>query len=85
MRLAILCCHLVCGSEETKSPSKSYADKKRPKKRKRLGHQMMHERQFENLGSAKLPKHPGKLAFDPIRWAYSTPYQPPAARANVVA
>ena len=29
--LAILCCHLVCGCGETKSPYKSYAGKKRPK------------------------------------------------------
>ena len=39
--LAILRCHLVCGGRETKSPCKSYAEKKRNKKRKGLGHQMM--------------------------------------------
>ena len=38
--LAILCCPLVCGGGESKSPYKSYAGKKRPKKG--LGHQMMH-------------------------------------------
>ena len=33
-RSAILCCHLVCGGGEMKSPCKSYADKKKPKKEK---------------------------------------------------
>ena len=33
-RPAILCCHLVCGGGEMKSPCKSYADKKKPKKEK---------------------------------------------------
>ena len=30
-RLAILCCHSVCGGEKMKSPCKSHAGKKRPK------------------------------------------------------
>ena len=41
--------HLVCGDEETKSPCKSYADKKRPKNGKDQITEWCMEWVFENL------------------------------------
>ena len=42
------------------------------------------EKIFENLGSVKYPRLPGALPLDPTSGAYNTPYEPPAARANVL-
>ena len=50
--LAILCCHLVCGGGEAKSPCKSYANLKR----KRLGHQMIHGKAIWKPGIGEITK-----------------------------
>ena len=42
------------------------------------------ERLFENLGSVKWLKLPRILPLDSTRRAYNTPYEPPAARANML-
>ena len=42
------------------------------------------ERLFENLGLVKQPKLPGQLPLDPTRGTYSTPYELPAAGANML-
>ena len=81
--LAILCCHLVCGAGETKSTCKSYAGKKRPKK-KRLGHQMMHGKAIWKSGIGETAKAPRGIAPGPYRGTYSTPYELPAAGANML-
>ena len=66
-QLAILCCHLVCGSEETKSTSKSYADKKRPKKRKRLGRQMMHGKAIWKSRISEIAKTSREIGLRPYK------------------
>ena len=69
-----MCCHLVCGCGETKSPCKSYAGKKRPKKGKHNGHQIMH-------GTAIWKPRISKIAKASRG---SAPYEHSAARANMV-
>ena len=77
-RFAILCCHLVCGCGETKSPCKFYKGKKSSKKGKREITKWSMERLFEKLGSVKFPKLPGAST----RGVCSTPYELPAAKGQ---
>ena len=55
----------MCNGGETKSPCKSYTDKKRPKNGKDLVTEWCMERLFENLGLVKHPELPGALFLDP--------------------
>ena len=68
-RLSILCCHLVCGGGETKSPCKSYAGKKRTKKDA--------WRLFEKLESLK------NLKVD-LQGDLQHPLEPSVAKANML-
>ena len=52
---------------ETKSPCKSYAGRKRPKKGKDQVTEWCMERLFENLGLLKQSKLPGNLPLNPTR------------------
>ena len=80
-RLAILCCHLVCGCEETKSPCKSYEDKEFWK-RKILGHRIMHGKAIWKSAIGEIAKASRGNITRGGGGIYSTPYETPAARGQ---
>ena len=79
-----MCYHLVCGGGETKSQYKFYAGKKKPKKRKGLGHQMMHGKTIWKSENGEIAKPPGVLPLNPSMEAYSAPYKPPNCKGQCV-
>ena len=72
--LAILCCHLMCDHGETKSPCKPYEGKKNSKKRKRLGHKMIHGKAIWKPGIGETSKASRGSAPEPHKAGFAAPH-----------